>query len=221
MAGAARPAASDLEGATVELARVAQYHLERDLAAVRPAQVRAGRPTPRRGDGSAVVGPSWKGAVESENRESAPVAKKPAKSARARDEVQARIRAAGLRCTPVRVALLELLAKAPAPSSHADVFRLLRARGADRTTVFRALADLAGAGLLTRFDAGDHVWRYEVAPAGRGGAPPHPHFLCSDCGAIECLPDESVSVPRAISGPRSIVGDISEVLLRGHCRDCH
>jgi Fur family ferric uptake transcriptional regulator len=146
--------------------------------------------------------------------------KKHAKSARVREDLQERIRAVGLRSTPTRLALLELLERSAAPVSHGDVYGLLRPRGADRATVFRALADLAGSGLLLRFDAGDHVWRYEIAPSGEKTSAPHPHFLCSDCGAIECLSDDSVRVPRAAPGPRSIIGDVSDVLLRGHCRDC-
>jgi Fur family ferric uptake transcriptional regulator len=98
----------------------------------------------------------------------------------------------------------------------------LKGHGADRTTVYRALSDLAEAGLLSRFDAGDHVWRFELAPAsGAQARPAHAHFLCNDCGAIECLPEESLGLRQAARSPRSIVAEVSDVLLRGHCRDCH
>ncbi len=66
-------------------------------------------------------------------------------------------------------------------------------------------------------ELGDHVWRYEVSKhSGTAhSAEGHPHLLCTDCGSIQCLSEKEVQV--AIM-PR--VGSVSEVLLKGRCRQC-
>ncbi|MEZ4467586.1 MAG: transcriptional repressor [bacterium] len=74
---------------------------------------------------------------------------------------------------------------------HADVVDALEGEGMDRTSVFRNLRDLAAAGLLHRFDPGDHVWRYEVRTTG------HPHIICRDCGTIRCAAGVSVAIQGA------------------------
>lgn len=119
---------------------------------------------------------------------------------------KALIRKFGLRCTPARVAVLEILSKMGKPMSHAEVGDALESKNFDRATIFRNLTDLAEVGLLSRIDLGDHVWRFEVKSA-------HPHFVCTDCGDISCLSDTDIQV----STKRVAV---SEVLLKGHCEDC-
>jgi len=98
-----------------------------------------------------------------------------------------------------------------------EIAASLVATDVDKSTVFRVLQDLISAGLARRLDVGDHTWRYERAssiPTGPSGHA-HPHLLCVDCGSVTCLADAKVElkVPRA-------VGDIEEVILKGHCQPC-
>jgi len=53
-------------------------------------------------------------------------------------------------------------ASAEGPMSHADVAGELASHGLDRATVYRNLMDLADAGLVSRADHGDHVWRFSL-----------------------------------------------------------
>ena len=113
----------------------------------------------------------------------------PSKTAVRDSRLRDRIRAAGMRSTVPRVAVLERLEEAGTPVSHAEIYEGLAARGFDRATVYRNLIDLTEAGLLSRTDLGDHVWRFELRSerAGRGDEPSgHPHFVCTDCGE-SCL----------------------------------
>ena len=131
------------------------------------------------------------------------------------------LRAAGLRVTGPRIAVLRQLTQARTPLSHAEVCERVTLAGMDRATVYRNLMDLADAGLLRRTDI-DHVWRFEwVAreqPPHTGGA--HPHFVCSDCGTVACLPASAVSL-RAVRGtPRALRYHSVEVRLRGLCDAC-
>src|SRR3569623_1671433 len=102
------------------------------------------------------------------------------------DELRSAVRAVGLRATPSRLAVLELLRSSDTPMSHGDVADRLATQAWDRATIYRNLTDLAEAGLVRRTDVGDHVWRFEaVKDAHEPGA--HPHFVCTECGAVEVL----------------------------------
>jgi Fur family ferric uptake transcriptional regulator len=90
----------------------------------------------------------------------------------------------------------------------------------DRATIYRNLSDLTEAGLLQRLDLGDHVWRFEPAPAAQPHHEgQHPHFVCTDCGAVQCLDDVEVSL-RGPSVPRSVAQASVRVQLTGQCDDC-
>ncbi len=131
------------------------------------------------------------------------------------------LRAAGLRRTAPRIAVLQRLESAVTPLSHADIAERLAPVGYDRATVYRNLIDLVEAGLVTRADLGDHVWRFELV--GTGGKPhavEHAHFLCTDCGDVACLPDSAVKVVAVRGAPRSVGKASVEVQLKGLCDAC-
>src|SRR6059058_212556 len=104
------------------------------------------------------------------------------------------IRGARLRSTTSRVAVLQHVAAAGKPVSHADVADSLVPQGYDKSTLYRCLVELAEAGLLARLDAGDHAWRFERRGGNGGHVGDHPHFVCVDCGEITCLPDVEVKI---------------------------
>ncbi|MCB0969613.1 MAG: hypothetical protein KDB37_22470, partial [Ilumatobacter sp.] len=56
--------------------------------------------------------------------------------------LRASIRAAGLRATAARVAVLRTLARASGPVSHADVCATIGTSDFDRATLYRNLVDL-------------------------------------------------------------------------------
>src|SRR6476469_6903011 len=101
------------------------------------------------------------------------------------------LRAAGLRSTTSRVAVLQHLSAAGKPVSHADIADVLVPQGFDKSTLYRCLVELADAGLLARLDAGDHAWRFELRGEEHSGGD-HPHFVCVDCGQVTCLPNVEV-----------------------------
>jgi len=129
---------------------------------------------------------------------------------------------AGLRVTGPRLSVLQVLANASAPLSHSQVTDRLETTGLDRATIYRNLNDLAEVGMLRRSDHGDHVWRFELA-SGSPGHPDHghPHFICSQCGTVACLPGATFTVKASRAAPRSIPNGTFEVQLRGICDACH
>ncbi len=123
----------------------------------------------------------------------------------------------GLRTTAARLAVVRRLQHTKSPISHAEVAEELVPLGFDKATVFRNLTDLVDAGLVSRTELGDHVWRFELRdPNHESGR--HPHFVCVDCGSVTCLHD--VELPKAAFRSWSKLGRVTEILLKGHCTTC-
>jgi Fur family transcriptional regulator, ferric uptake regulator len=135
------------------------------------------------------------------------------------DQLKNTIRGVGLRSTAPRVAVLKRLMGASTPVSHGELVDTLAEEGMDRTTVYRNLVDLTEAGLVQRTDLGDHVWRFELK-RGTGESVRHPHFTCTDCGSVACLPEVTVSVKKAKGVPRALAKQKVEIQLRGKCDAC-
>jgi len=102
--------------------------------------------------------------------------------------------------------------------THAEVAEELAGEGFDKATVFRNLVDLTEAGLLSRSELGDHVWRFELRDSSDPEEGQHPHFVCVDCGRVTCLSD--VEFDDATNRRAARIGRVTEVLLKGHCADC-
>jgi Fur family ferric uptake transcriptional regulator len=159
------------------------------------------------------------------------------------EAVQARIRGAGLRCTAARLAVMQYLMSAAGPLTHAEVSEAVGpVKGFDRATIYRNLTELTEAGLVSRVELGDHVWRFELKRAGHAHAKgeDHPHFLCTSCGEVSCLDDVDVAITakpgQATPAGRAPKGrgkpgknaepqpggirSVHEVLLKGQCGKC-
>ncbi len=137
-------------------------------------------------------------------------------------ELQAELRSHGLRSTSPRLAVLAHLQRATSPLSHGEITEALAGHGFDRATVYRNLMDLAERRILVRSDLGDHVWRFELRRQehASGHGTDHPHFVCTDCGDIECLPPVAVRVVGAEGAPRALAQKAVEVQVKGLCDDC-
>lgn len=131
------------------------------------------------------------------------------------DDLRALLAAKGLRVTEQRMELLRELAKLRLPVSHAELTERLAPVGLDRATVYRNLLGLTEAGLLVRTQLGDNVWRFELPTGEVGGHGAHAHFVCTDCGDVECLPSDAVRFKGL--GARA---EVAEVQLRGRCGTC-
>jgi Fur family ferric uptake transcriptional regulator len=100
--------------------------------------------------------------------------------------------------------------------SHGDVVAKLASQAWDPATIYRNLTDLSDVGLARRTDVGDHVWRFEAIT---GQHQAHPHFVCTECGSVECLPELEYVLTRA-KAPRAVRLKRVEIQLRGACDAC-
>lgn len=121
----------------------------------------------------------------------------------------------GLRVTSQRLALLRELSRTRHPISHPELSELLAPEGLDRATVYRNLLSLTKAGLLVQTRLGDAVARFELPRSASLHHDEHPHFVCTSCGDIACLPARAVSLHGAATRIT-----VAEVQLRGLCTSC-
>lgn len=139
-------------------------------------------------------------------------------------ELKSDLRAHGLRATAARAAVYEVLLSAGGPVTHADVCEKLAGAAFDRATIYRNLVDLADAGLARRSDLGDHLWRFELTDREHAShdedEKAHPHFVCTECGTVACLPDGAVTLAAVKGAPRALKKAKVEVQVRGTCNDC-
>ncbi|RCK70619.1 MULTISPECIES: Fur family transcriptional regulator [Desertihabitans] len=132
-------------------------------------------------------------------------------------ELHPLLRAAGLRVTRPRVAVLQAVHAAP----HADTTELLhRTRQTlpevSQQAVYDVLAALTDAGLVRRLHAGGSVARYEARVDDN-----HHHLLCRSCGTIVDV-DCAVG-PAPCLAPDDAHGftvEQAEVVYRGLCASC-
>jgi len=93
-------------------------------------------------------------------------------------------------------------------------------RGFDRATLYRNLIDLTDAGVVTRTDLGDHVWRFELKRGEGDHNAEHPHFVCTGCGDIACLPEVGVQFTASAKAPRALRSKGVTVQIKGRCDAC-
>lgn len=138
-----------------------------------------------------------------------------------RESARRRLRESGLRCTSPRLHVLLALDTANRPLSHAELQASLADHGLDRATIYRNLADMVARDLVRRTDLGDKIWRFESRRGDAAHVGDHPHFVCTDCGTVECLPDVEIRVSRRRNRtPRAIAEETVNVQLSGQCDDC-
>jgi Fur family ferric uptake transcriptional regulator len=127
-----------------------------------------------------------------------------------------RLRAAGLRATRPRLAVLSILEEAGGHRSADELVALLGARDRPlpRSTVYKVLGDLAGAGLVLTADVGPGRELFEAAAIW------HHHFVCTACGAIVDVPCTRSRRPCLHPDLAGVEVDRAEVTFHGRCADC-
>jgi Fur family ferric uptake transcriptional regulator len=127
------------------------------------------------------------------------------------------LRAAGLRRTAGRIALLQALLSSRRPITHDELMTRVGRRRFDRVTVYRSLQAFVETGLLHRIETGRRLWRFAFCGCG-SRVHCHPHFTCRSCGTVECLSD--VELPHVAAARPHYVVDEQEVYMRGVCAKC-
>ncbi|GAA1689398.1 fur family transcriptional regulator FurA3 [Microbacterium sediminicola] len=132
-------------------------------------------------------------------------------------DLEKSIRAAGLRVTAPRLAVLTALQSHPHTSAdtiYADVEA--RAPGTALQSVYNALSDFVDAGLVRRIQPAGQPMRFEARVADN-----HHHLVCTSCGHVEdvdCVTGEAPCLHPADSRGFAIAE--AEVTFWGMCASC-
>jgi Fur family ferric uptake transcriptional regulator len=129
---------------------------------------------------------------------------------------------AGLRTTPVRLGVLDILAKSRQPLDVPHIVAKLPSH-TDAVTVYRTLNTFTRKKLVHRIRGEDRSWRYALSQGEQEPRHQHPHFVCETCGKVECLADAQIPatfVP-SLGVAQSYKIDYPEVILHGLCPRCH
>jgi Fur family ferric uptake transcriptional regulator len=123
---------------------------------------------------------------------------------------------AGFRSGGGRKQVVELLDRQGCALTALDIDQKLH--GVGRATVYRALEQLEGLGLVQRVDVGGDAAGYErLDPTGHH----HHHVVCEQCGRVEAFEDDRLEkVITALSERSGFTISSHDVTLRGECASC-
>ena len=128
------------------------------------------------------------------------------------------LRRHGLRVTPQRQLLVEVVSRFDGHFTADDLYALLRAvyPAMSKVTVYRGLESLRDQGLVTCTEIGQQAAVYEWT-----GSRQHHHLICSRCGALQDMPDSEMDVLRRHLVERyGFHASIDHQAIRGLCWNC-
>ncbi len=132
--------------------------------------------------------------------------------------VAERLRAAGLRWTPQRRALIEVLRRREGHVTASQLIANCRAIDPSTTpsTVYRTLDMLEDFGLVRHGHGQDGREEYHILPQHI-----HGHLYCVSCGAMwELRPETGATIVSALESQLGFAVDLSHVTISGHCATC-
>jgi Fe2+ or Zn2+ uptake regulation protein len=129
------------------------------------------------------------------------------------------LRRAGLRSTPQRQTVLDLLDDGEHRHLTADdIWRAAASRhpSFNRSTAYRVLEQLCEAGIVQQTRFGDSA-HFELA-----GAPErHYHLVCRGCGGIQNLPSDGLAeITGKLARQRGFAIRSVDLTIEGQCRRC-
>lgn len=134
-----------------------------------------------------------------------------------REQAEVRLRAARLKVTAPRLAVLDAVTgngHLDADTVHTRVMAELP--GTSLQSVYNVLGALAEAGLLRKIDSAGSAARYESRTGDN-----HHHLVCTGCGAVadvDCVVGESPCLTPSNTGGFAV--ETAEITFWGRCAEC-
>jgi Fe2+ or Zn2+ uptake regulation protein len=128
------------------------------------------------------------------------------------------LRGAGLKVTPARLELLNVLSKNEQPLTVTEIASKLP--DINQITIYRALVAMVESELVRKVDVQHAYTHYELVATKKH----HHHAICSQCGRIEdvdaCLPESlEKDVLKHLKEFSSLTGHSLEFI--GRCKQCY
>lgn len=127
------------------------------------------------------------------------------------------LRAAGLRVTPQRAAVVEILQELHYATAEEIFEGLVALFPTSRlSTVYRAVLQLEEVGVVCRAPIRDGVLTFVLCEG-----EPHVHAACVGCGTVTCLLEPLVEqVSTRLMADRGFCVNVGQLVMRGLCRAC-
>ncbi len=132
--------------------------------------------------------------------------------------IRDRLRARGLRWTPQRRVLIEVLSRSDGHVTGAELVERCRALdpGTIPSTVYRTLDVLEDLGLLRHSHAADGREEFHVLPEAV-----HGHLHCAVCGTTWEIPaEEAAALVSSLERRRGFAVDVTHLSISGQCATC-
>jgi len=123
----------------------------------------------------------------------------------------------GLKLTPQRKLIIDAIHETEAHLTAEEIIAHVQARMPEvhKSTIYRTLELLEGAGCVFKSELGDHSI-YHHAEEGH-----HHHLVCSRCGkTIECDEDLFTSVEGSLVEKYGFRVDFNHLVMSGLCEEC-
>ena len=133
-------------------------------------------------------------------------------------DIRSELRTRGLRWTPQRKLILDVLGAATGHVTGSEIVERCRAREPETTpsTVYRTLQVLEELGYLHHSHGADGREEYHVLPATE-----HAHLQCVGCGRTwEVAPAETAPLVAELARTRGFAVDVGHLTVAGRCARC-
>ncbi|MDD4263186.1 MAG: Fur family transcriptional regulator [Firmicutes bacterium] len=137
------------------------------------------------------------------------------------DELKQALHEKGLRLTPQRQIILEVMLNLGGRHLTADeIYSLVKKQTSDVSlaTIYRTLELFVDMNIFRRFDSGDGVFRYEIDT--KKSEHYHHHLICLNCGKIKEFNDDLLDeLENRISEKGFVIADHC-LRFFGYCKEC-
>lgn len=129
----------------------------------------------------------------------------------------------GLSLTSQRLSVLNVLLKEEKPLNAKEILDLCHDKAPDtrkmnKVTVYRIMESFRNGGIVRELPTESGVKYFEIACRHN---PVHPHFYCTDCGAMACLgPLTATDIWEWFAMPHASRIDRISVNITGLCKNC-
>lgn len=128
------------------------------------------------------------------------------------------LKAAKLRHTQARAAILNVLLAATKPLNQAQIAKKIGSPRPDKVTIYRTLEAFIKTGIVHKAFLRKNAWHFELSH-NCSEKQCHPHFVCTNCGDTRCLID--IKVPLVTAEHKGFVINRQQVHLEGLCPNCN
>lgn len=109
-----------------------------------------------------------------------------------------------IKFTTARASILEVLKVAKSPLSYEQIKEKMSVT-MDKATFYRNIAKFEELGMVHKFESDDRKWYFELSST------THAHFICEQCHKITCM---NVDIG-------NVEGEVTSIVLKGTCKECH